>query len=219
MQTRDQIDWHEHKDYQSFCNTIEYQSWLSQWQAPEWQGVWKDFVIYEDLCSGNNPRWHLMNPHQAIQTRLSYWLLDSFTNTGDCVDIGCGDNLFAKYQSNLTGVDVGRSTAADQKLDDAWWVANWGKWPRVFSVSALQFVSLDEWSPLIEKAVGVLARGGEAVISVNRQRIAENEQTFEEDSMKERISQMPFCKKVIWFREPHDACIDGNVWMWFSKDN
>lgn len=220
MTLHNDIDWQDHKDYQSFCNTSEYKKWAANWNATDWQGEWQDFVIYEDLYSKHNPRDHLMHPDPATQTRLPYWLLDSFANNdSECVDIGCGTNLFAKYQSNITGVDPEYPDFRNYILNDAWWVDNWGKWPRVFSVNALHFVSQNDWPALIHKATGVLKSGGEAIISVNRQRIKDMEQTFTEEIMRDQISQMAYCKKVIWFQNPLDASLDGNVWMWFSKDN
>jgi hypothetical protein len=198
--------YHTHTD---FCATAAYQRWLAQWEPPADDINWLD--CEDDLCRHHTPRHQMQERHG---TRLPYHLLDSL-EIGDqrCVDIGCGHNP----HPGLWGVDPRNEVHRDELLTPEWYRDNWGQWPHAFTCNAMHFCDQHTIAQNIAKVRGILRPGGRAVITLNRARIAELTQDYDEHGLYEALCQTPGLRRMVWFDEPRDAGLDGNVWLWLAQ--
>jgi hypothetical protein len=194
-----------HLDY---CALPQYQSWLAQWRPPP-DINWVDSE--QEWPLGVTPRYLWQERHG---TRLAYHLLDSL-EIGDrrCVDIGCGHNP----HPGLWGVDPANERHRDELWTPEWYVHNWGRWPHAFSCNAIHFCDQDTIALNIAKVRGVLRPGGTAVITLNRARIAERTQDYDEHGLYEALCQTPGMTRMVWFDQPQEAGLDGNVWIWLRQ--
>ena len=195
-----------HLDY---CALPQYQSWLAQWRPPPGDIRWVDS---EQEWQGITPR-HQMQERRA--TRLAYHLVDSL-GIGDrrCVDIGCGHNP----HPGLWGVDPHNERHRDELWTPEWYVPNWGRWPHAFTCNAIHFCGQSEIAHNIAKVRGVLRPGGTAVIAINRARIEERTRDYDPDQLWALLARTPGMTRMVWFDQPQNAGLDGNVWIWLGQD-
>ena len=204
-----------YRDAAEFCATHHYQEWLARWQPPQAAQV--------DLWVDHEQEWQLlqttMTPrHQALTrwaTRVQFYLLHSL-EIGDlpCVDVGCGHNWLRQFHAQIWGVDPHHAQHRDQQLTPEWWIPNWGQWPRAISINALHFCDQWEIPHQMAKVRGLLSPGGRAVVTLNRRRIQELTQDYQEDRLRDQLSELPGLTRMVWLDEPSDAVMDGNVWLW-----
>jgi hypothetical protein len=165
----------------------------------EWQGP-----------GAPTPRHQMQERHG---TRLVYHLLDSLA-IGDrrCVDIGCGHNP----HTALWGVDP-HHPHRDELLTPEWYRDNWGQWPHAFTCNAIHFC--DQWAiaEQVAKVRGILRPGGTAVIAINRASIADCTPNYDADRLYRDLAQTPGMTRMVWFDQPQDAWMDGNVWIWLGQ--
>jgi hypothetical protein len=190
-----------------YCATDCYQSWLAGFKPPaEWPvDVWMDS---EQSQWQWTPRRHAQT---RWATRLPFHLIDSILPIpSQSVDIGCGEHLFGTAYPGVTGVDL--RFASDDWLDSAWWHQNRDRWGWAWSICALHFVA--DWAGLahnIAQLVSVLRPGGRAFVAINRECVAR-------PGTAEVLAGWPSVDRVIWLDQPHNAPMDGNVWIWISKN-
>jgi len=193
-----------------FCHTTEYQTWQNQWQSSVNDVTW--FNELEDLHY--TPRgwlWH------RIASRIPYYLLHTINiDIKKCVDIGCGDNLLSWNNPHIWGVDKG-SSAQNEELTSTWYVDNCEKWSKVISINAIHFRSVQKIGESLSKIESILTSGGSGVVTMNRFRIEEYSDIYTDELLKEQISTISTVTRVVWFDEPKDSHLDGNVWVWINK--
>lgn len=218
------MQWQEFKDYQEFCDHDQYKNWMSAWNQPKQNVTFIDYFLGWSWELQYGPyralhRTFLANPWPPRATRLPYWLLDSLDlQDFSCVDIGCGENIFTEYNSKIWGVDPNHPEHRNEELTPEWYITNWNKWDRVFSLCALHFWPQQQCCEIIdEKIQGIMKQNGKALVSLNRERIKERTINYDPDLFKTQISNLQGINKVIWIESPEDAPMDGNIWMWFDK--
>ena len=201
-----------HTDLYSFCLGNSYQQWRAQWRPPMAQMF--HWVDHEQQIREVTPRLRALT---AWATGLPFYFLDSLEiGTGRCVDVGCGTNWFRHFYPSMWGVDPQHDQHRDEELTNAWWIPNWGQWPRVFSVCAMHFCTQREAPQQIAKIRGLLAPGGRAFVALNRARIRDFTQDYQEDQLRDQLAQTPGLTRMVWLDQPGDAPLDGNVWLWLS---
>ena len=207
-----------HPDLESFCRTDHYQQWLASWSPPRGAAVdlWRD---------SEHPFYHDHGPVQTLRqwgltrvaTRLPFYLLATL-EIGDlaCVDIGCGHNWFRRFYPSIRGVDPYCEQHRDEELTPAWWIPNWGRWPRAFSINALHFADQATFARDMRKVRGILCPGGRAVITLNRIRIEERTPGYSDVALRHTLEAVPGLTRMVWMDEPRAAEMDGNVWLWLE---
>jgi hypothetical protein len=208
-------------DYDSFCGTASYQQWLETWRRPTPTpavDLWVDHhgQPWLDGKAIQTPRQEALI---RVATRLPFYLLATL-EIGDlpCVDIGCGLNWFRQFYPSIWGVDPHNEPHRDEPLTPEWWIPNWGRWPRAFSCNAMHFCDQATIAQNIGKVRGILAPGGCAVITLNRARIQDRTQHYSEDRLREDLETTPGLTRMVWMDTPHDAHMDGNVWLWIDAE-
>ena len=214
-----------HRTYASYCATREYQQWLTNWQAPTHTqvDVWHDSQVEmwdlkrqtwdKDVANQVTPRQHARQRHA---TRLAHHLLDTLAIRERCVDIGCGDNWFKQAHPEIWGVDPYCEQDRDEQLTPEWWIHNWGQWPHAFSCNAVHFCDQTEIVQQIAKVRGILRPAGTGLITLNRARIAERTADYDPELLCTTLGQTPGLTRMVWFDQPLDANMDGNVWLWLK---
>jgi hypothetical protein len=81
----------------------------------------------------------------------------------------------------------------------------------------MHFCDQDELPNQIAKVRGILAQGGTAVVTINRQRVAERTSSYDVDRLYDTLCNTPGLTRMVWIEEPQDAPMDGNVWIWLTK--
>lgn len=207
-----------YRDHRAFCSTDSYQQWRRGWQIPEsirpQVDRWMD--TEQDLWTqGPTPRQtHL----SRAATRLPFYLLDSLQIGGlPCVDIGCGHNWFQQSYPSIRGVDPHYETDRDEPLTPAWYSQNQGRWRRAFSINALHFADPIHVAQHIGQVHTCLARGGRAMVALNRARIQEHTAAYSAAVLQETLLGCPGLTRMVWFESPVDAYMDGNVWLWIDR--
>ena len=210
-----------HDSYAHYCGTPAYRRWLAQWIPPELPvtDVWHDseVAIWD---TDFTPRHHLRQRHG---TRLAYHLLDSLAIQGRCVDIGCGDNGFRHRYPGIWGVDPYCEQDRDEQLTPEWWIHNWGQWPHAFSCNAMHFCTQAELPQQMAKVRGILAPGGTALVTINRQRIQDRTPGYDRERLYHTLSHTPGLTRMVWIDSPDSdgmpdlGGMDGNVWLWINK--
>jgi hypothetical protein len=195
-----------HADY---CATPAYQQWLATWEPPEGDINWRD--CEHDYSIDHTPRHQMQERHG---TRLAYHLVDTL-GIGDqrCVDIGCGHNPFP----GLWGVDPHNETHRDELLTPEWYIPNWGQWAHAFSCNAMHFCDQATMAHNVAKVRGILRPAGTAVMAINRARIEERTLDYDPDRLLRTLGQTPGMTRMVWFDQPPDAGMDGNVWIWIRQ--
>ena len=196
-----------------YCKTLEYQTWQNQWQPPVNDITW--FNEEDDL-------WDTYHTHRQkiwnkCASRIPFYLLDTINiGTNRCVDIGCGGNFLSKNNPHIWGVDKG-SSAQNEELTSTWYVDNCEKWSKVISINAIHFRSVQKIGESLSKIESILTSGGSGVVTMNRFRIEEYSDIYTDELLKEQISTISTVTRVVWFDEPKDSHLDGNVWVWINK--
>ncbi len=202
-----------YRDTEEFCATAHYQQWLSQWQPP--RGAQVDLWVDND-----QELWRTrMTPrHQSLTrwtTRLQFHLLESIQPGHlPCVDVGCGHNWLKQFHPGIWGVDPRSPQHRDEELTPEWWVHNWGRWPRAFAINSLHFCPQREIPHQLAKLGGLLSPGGRAFVALNRARVRDHTQDYQEELMRDQLAQIAGLTRMVWLEEPRDAAMDGNVWLW-----
>ena len=201
-------------DQEAFCQSPAYQQWLGQWRQPDHAQVdlWLD---HDQHMEGMIPRrLHLTR----CTTRLPFYFLDSLEIGPErCVDLGCGHNWFRQFYPRMWGVDPHHEHYRDEELTPAWYKSNWGRWPRVYSNSALHFCDQSEISNQIAKAMGLLTPGGRAWVGLNRHITQMFTADYQEDLLRSQLAALPGLTRMVWLDRPTNACMDGNVWLWLES--
>ena len=207
-----------HADY---CGTDSYQQWLTQWRPPTQVAVdrWHDteHELYHAMRNPTNitPRAHARLRHA---TRLAHHLLDTL-EIGDraCVDIGCGDNWFKASYPQICGVDPHNEQHRDELLTPEWYITNHGRWPHAFSCNSMHFCDQADVAHNIAKVRSLLRPGGTAVVALNQARIQDHTRDYDPDRLLATVAETPGMTRMIWFDQPQDAFMDGNVWIWLQS--
>lgn len=175
---------------------------------------WHDSEI---TLPSHTPRGDLLHLEPAATTRLPFYLLDSL-EIGDlpCVDVGCGHNWFQRFYPRIWGVDPGHARYRDELLTPEWWISNWGRWPRAFSICAMHFFDQDTISREVLKVRGLLSPGGRAMVAISRARVGEQSTRYDPERLCRTLADLPGLARMVWFDRPLDASMDGNVWLWFT---
>jgi hypothetical protein len=154
----------------------------------------------------------------SMGTRLVYHLLDSLDmGTLDCVDIGCGHNVFRGHYGGLYGVDPHNKSHRDAQLTPDWYRVNHGKWSHAFSCNAIHFHDQTEVVNQIAKVRDILRPGGTAVIALNRARIQDFTRHYDPELLYDTLGKTPGLTRMAWIDEPKEASMDGNVWLWLRQ--
>ena len=208
-------------DYSAFCRTDSYQQWLTGWPQPASSGVdlWQDSGAEQRTNDGaaiQTPRQFALT---RLATRVPFYLLDSL-EIGElgCVDIGCGINWFKGFYPSIWGVDPHNEPYRDELLTPEWYIQNWGRWDRAFTCNAMHFCDQDTIAHNVAKVRGILRPGGTAVITLNRARIQDRTQHYSEARLREDLETTPGLTRMVWMDTPHDAHMDGNVWLWIDAE-
>ena len=198
--------------YTDFCATPAYQRWLAQWEPPPGDINWVDSE-HEWRGEDYTPRHQMQARHD---TRLVYHLIDTL-GIGDrrCVDIGCGHN--PHRARGLWGVDPHNERHRDELWTPEWYVDNWGRWPHAFTCCAIHYCDEDTIGTNIAKVRGILRPGGTAVISINRARIADRTPDYDAERLFQGLAHTAGMTRMVWFDQPHDSWMDGNVWIWLRQ--
>jgi len=201
-------------DAVAFCATADYQNWRDTWSPPRNAEV--------DRWVDSEPQiWSTMTPRQQLTsraaTRVPFYLLGSLEIGRDrCVDIGCGHMWFRQFYPTLWGVDPHYRSHRDEELTPEWWTQNQGRWHRAISICAMHFCDLTEIPSQIAKVRGLLRPGGRAVVALNRARIQERTQDYQEDQLRSQLAQVPGLTRMVWLDRPRESGMDGNVWLWLT---
>lgn len=204
-------------DPAAFCQTPAYQEWLAQWRPPRPAQV--DLWVHHEQelrpqLERRTPRWSRLT---RAATRLPFHFLDSLEiGALPCVDIGCGLNWFKAFYPTIRGVDPRNEQHRDEELTPAWWIPNWARWPRAFSVCAMHFFPQGEIAQQIAKVRGLLTPGGRAFVALNRARIREQTADYQELLLRDQLAQTPGLARMVWLDQPASAQMDGNVWLWLG---
>jgi hypothetical protein len=206
--------------YADYCATPAYQQWLAAWSPPRHVAIdrWHDSETEMHDQNGVNPVTPRQHARQRHATRLAYHLLDTMEmGTRDCVDIGCGDNVFKRTYPGLWGVDPHSEGDRDELLTPEWYIPNWGQWAHAFTCNAMHFCDQDAITHNIAKVRGILRPGGTAVIAINRARIEERTPDYDPQRLLDTLGQTPGMTRMVWMDEPQEASMDGNTWIWLTQ--
>jgi len=206
-----------HPDLNAFCASPDYQKWLASWSPPRNAEVdrWVD-----DPWQLNTGTWQVTPRQQLLErwaTRMPFYLLDTMgIGRERCVDVGCGHNWFRRFYPTVWGVDPLNPQHRDEELTPEWYLPNWGQWPRAFSINAMHYCDAAGLPDQIAKVRGLLSPGGRAMVALNRARIRERTQDYQEDQLRSQLAQIPGLTRMVWLDSPSNAPMDGNVWLWLS---
>jgi hypothetical protein len=215
-----------HLDHNQFCTTVSYQHWLKAWQPPS-HAAHVRWIDHELEIFTKVPRLdHELEIFTKVPraagltswtTRMAFYLLDSL-EIGDrsCVDVGCGENWFKRSYPSVWGVDPLLPQHRDEELTPEWWIPNWGKWHRAFAINSMHFCTVGDVAQQMGKMRGILAPGGKAIVTLNRQRIKDITPDYSETLLYDILCPLPGLTRMVWLDQPIDSCIDGNVWLWFT---
>jgi hypothetical protein len=197
---------------QEFIASQEYQGWLATHKDPP--GVtWVDSV---------DSMWH--TPQHTARgwartrwdTRLHLWLWHTLAVADRCVDVGSGEAPFR--QRGAWGVDPEWPQHRHEELTQAWWHSNRGQWPRAMAINSLHFGPIDTVRENLCLFQGLLMPQGRSVAAINRQRVGEIDPGYTDRRMEAMIQGLPGVARVMWFTQPRDDGMDGNLWIWFRAD-
>jgi hypothetical protein len=202
--------------HQDYCKTEVYQNWLKGWTPPSSLKIDKWCDSEMDLFSlARTPREYYAN---KCATRLAFHLIDQLNiDTKKTVDVGCGGNFFKKIYPNIWGVDMNGS-AFDEKLTPDWYIDNWGKWSHAFAINSMHFFPQQQIPEQVKKIIGILQPNGTAFITLNRQRIKDfSDDQYNENKLLNDLQDIDKVTRIIWFNEPKEAFMEGNVWLFIKK--
>ena len=207
-------------DLAAFCGRADYQQWLSQWRPPAGVELWRDHEL-------DRWDWGLRPPITPTPrqrdltrraTRLPFHLLESLEIRDlACVDIGCGHNWFRAHHPRVWGVDPHHEQHRDEELTPAWWWQNRHRWPRAFAINSLHFCPQQEVAGQVSLVLSLLEPGGRALVALNRARIEERTPHYQAELMRDQLSQIAAVTRMVWIHSPHDAAMDGNLWLWLER--
>ena len=206
--------------YADYCATPAYKQWLAAWSPPRHVAIdrWHDSETEMIDQNGVNTVTYRQHIRQRHATRLPYHLLDTLEiGTRDCVDIGCGDNVFKLTYPGLWGVDPHSEGDRDELLTPEWYTHNWGQWPHAFTCNAMHFCDQDEITNNISKVRGILRPGGTAMLALNRARIQDRTRHYDSQRLFDTMAQTRGMTRMVWMDEPQDAALDGNTWIWITQ--
>lgn len=203
-----------YSDTAEFCQGEPYRQWLDRWSPPPGAGVdhWLDH---------EQQQHRQLTPRRALQeswaTRLPIYLLESL-QIGQlaCVDVGCGHNWFRRFHPTIWGVDPLNAQHRDDELTPEWWIPNWGRWPRAFSICSLHFCTQEQLPHQVAKFRGLLAPGGRGLLMINRARISDRTPNYQEHLLRDQLALTPGLTRMVWLDGPRDAALDGNLWLWLA---
>jgi hypothetical protein len=177
-----------------------------------------DYHAYNRKKLSQQPRHSLT---ESLITLMPYYLLHTIDPGNHfVVDIGCGTNFLKSFFPNTHGVDPHNENYRDECLDPAWYIRNHAKWHRAIAINSMHFVSVDQISNQLSKISGILVANGNAVVTLNSSILHKFSAKYTNEQCDEKLLNfLQSCKDVIkvnWIQS-EDACVDGNVHIWFKK--
>lgn len=179
-----------------------------------------DYHAYNQKKLSQQPRHTLT---ESLITLMPYYLMHTIDPGNHfVVDVGCGTNFLKSFFPNIHGVDPHNEQYRDEHLDAEWYADNWAKWHRAIAINSMHYVSVDQISKQLNKIPGILVPNGNAVVTLNRKILYKFSPGYTNEQCDEKLLNfLQSCQDVIkvnWIQN-EDACVDGNVHVWFKKTN
>jgi hypothetical protein len=197
-----------------------------------------DWSLVPELRSENYP-----TPRQRIgdsnffKTRFStvpFYYMEYLLKHNPKViyDLGCGWNIFKRYVPNLIGIDPGHTESPEIYADitdyiDKDYIENHQNYfDSVFSIGALMFHPLSNFSKVVDDFYSMIKSGGRGFLSINLERMRELDPLFAntppeeiERFCRDELSKLNHIKfLVVDIRSnPIDEYLDGNVRLVMEK--
>lgn len=184
--------------------------------------------IETDL-SLSTPRRNLSS---TLVSAVSWYYLAYLDTTKTTYDLGCGDNFFKPYFTNLVGVDYEHTSSryffGDEIgfVDQGFYQSHKDTYDAVFSINALHFHPLEELKNICYNFANMLKKNSNGYLALNVKRMTERSELFKdaptdeiEHFIRKQFKSFPF--KILVFDldlSRLDAYIDGNLRIVFSKD-
>lgn len=170
----------------------------TQWLDSEWD-IWhrRDRIL--------TPR----HRHRMSWDSLtSQWQISTVYRPGrPCLDLGSGpleNPHWPGMEARDTDPAMGRPL-----ITPAWYSENRAQWSAVWACCSLHFGPRSQVARAIGQARSLLSAGGQLMVALNRARIADG-------LTPGQLTELPEPRRAIWFDQPGDAALDGNVWLWYG---
>jgi len=157
-------------------------------ELPFFDQIKKD---YDELVWESNYDWTLIDsnitprdrwaekrvvPSRTKFSMVPFWFLKPLLdkNPKKIYDLGCGRNLFKKYIPNIIGVSPSRYDSyydIQDHVDDDYVKGHQNYFESVFSICALHYRPLQEFSSMVNDFVYMVADNGTGFLSINIERM------------------------------------------------
>ena len=160
---------------------------------------------------------------------VPWYYLNYLDTSGEVVDLGCGDNFFKPYFSNLTGIGAETDPAVffgdvHGIVDEQFFKTHVNAYHSVFSINALHFTPLENLREVCINFANMIKPGGRGFLALNAQRMIERctgpTRRFQKLDLwiRRQFDDFPVDIKVLDIDlSVKNAWMDGNIRIVFSK--
>ena len=173
------------------------------------------------------------NPYTRFSAVTFYYLNFLLEQNPETIyDLGCGWNIFKKYIPNLIGVGAEDPAMpyfyADihDFVDDNFIQGHQNYFESLFSINALHFHPLSNFSTIVNNFYSMLTPHGRGFLALNLQRMIDRDHRFQTSSkeeimqfLKDQFSNLSHINFLVVDIQPDpiDEALDGNVRLVMQK--